>query len=431
GEILSGMEYDIHDKVVQLMLVIDEGSRFRLDPAGVFRSTAVEEWRDKHGIFLDIVPGEAHWAHWKIGTCENAVQGVKNVMDKLSQHDENLSPHPAPDETGRFLAASERLPPDLLVEHPKGEFARSVQLRQMQASAFFVRRTAAWKRWSLKKGDVTGAFLQSREYPDKLYCVPTGSIMRVQRACYGLVDAPLEWWRSVVTRSSVETIVKANILLSNAKAKAGYKMKIHSFHERDKLNLVAWVDAGNCNRPDGGSTQGIFVGMATEEMLQGAVSPVSPIAWHSQKIDRTCRSPGAAEAQAAINGEDALYYARYQWRQFLHGETSLHQPDEAVKLVQGCVVTDSRTVHDKLETEVLSIKGAEKRTHIELLALKEALAIRWVHCETQLVNSLTKNGGSREYELLEDPTMMSARRRKERGGKEGHASHTDLVLLPR
>ena len=35
----------------------------------------------------------------------------------------------APDETGRFLAASEQLPPDLLVENPTGEFARSVQLR--------------------------------------------------------------------------------------------------------------------------------------------------------------------------------------------------------------------------------------------------------------------------------------------------------------
>ena len=59
----------------------------RLDPAGVFRSTAVEEWCDKHGIFLDIVPGEAHW---KIGTCENAVKGVKSVMDKLILSDENL-----------------------------------------------------------------------------------------------------------------------------------------------------------------------------------------------------------------------------------------------------------------------------------------------------------------------------------------------------
>ena len=110
---------------VKFMLVIDEGSRFRtarilsqasrqspnaqmclhylqegwvqyfglprclrLDPAGVFRSTAVEDWCDKHGIFLDIVPGEAHW---KVGTCENAVQGVKNVMDKLSHLEEKIS----------------------------------------------------------------------------------------------------------------------------------------------------------------------------------------------------------------------------------------------------------------------------------------------------------------------------------------------------
>ena len=76
------------------------------------------------------------------------------------------------------------------------------QTRQM------VLQLSAWKRWKLQKGDVTGAFLQSREYPDKLYCIPTpeicqalgipeGSITKVRRACYGLVDAPLEWWRSV------------------------------------------------------------------------------------------------------------------------------------------------------------------------------------------------------------------------------------------
>ena len=174
---------------VQFMLVIDEGSRFRtarilsqgsrqspnaqtclhylqegwvqyfglprclrLDPAGVFRSNAVEEWCDKHGIFLDIVPGEAHW---KVGTCENAIQGVKNVMDKLTLHDENVTSREAlaeavttfnhkelvrdshlrsifwdrPDETGRFLPASQQLPPDLLVEHPAGEFERAVQRR--------------------------------------------------------------------------------------------------------------------------------------------------------------------------------------------------------------------------------------------------------------------------------------------------------------
>ena len=55
---------------------------------------------------------------------------------------------------------------------------------------------------------MSGAFLQGREYPDVLHCIPTdeicdamqvprGSITRLKRACYGLVDAPLEWYRSV------------------------------------------------------------------------------------------------------------------------------------------------------------------------------------------------------------------------------------------
>ena len=188
---------------VQFMLVIDEGSRFRtarilssgsrqcpnaqtclhylqegwvqyfglprclrLDPSGVFRSHAVEEWCDKHSVFLDIVPGEAHW---KVGTCENAIQGVKNIMDKLSLHDEHLAPQEAlaeavlafnhkelvrgfpptqhilgqaPDETGRFLPASQQLPPDLLVENPAGEFQRAVERRAEAEKALVEWRAA-------------------------------------------------------------------------------------------------------------------------------------------------------------------------------------------------------------------------------------------------------------------------------------------------
>ena len=319
---------------------------------------------------------------------------------------------------------------------------------------------AAWKRWEVQKGDVTGAFLQSREYPDQLYCVscpeicramniPESSITRVRKACYGLVDAPLEWYRSIdtflqgegfeklwsdsccwilrkdgeikgaisghvddflfggkigdrvwedklrairekfkwgdwsskkftqcgvlveqtaegfelsqpsyldnlheigvnasrrkdrssptterersqlrallggiswhaqqvapylaaevglllteVSRSTVETIVKANILLAQAKSRRNSKMLIHGFQPNEELTLVAWVDAGNGNRADGGSTQGIFIGMTPKDILNGSVCGVSPITWHSQKIERVCRSPGAAEAQAAVN----------------------------------------------------------------------------------------------------------------------------------
>ena len=67
---------------------------------------------------------------------------------------------------------------------------------------------AARRNWTVFKGDVSGAFLQGREYPDVLHCVPCdeicdqmqvprGSVTRLRRVCYALVDAPLEWYRSV------------------------------------------------------------------------------------------------------------------------------------------------------------------------------------------------------------------------------------------
>jgi hypothetical protein len=76
------------------------------------------------------------------------------------------------------------------------------QSRQM------ILQLAAIRRWQVQKGDVSGAFLQGREYPSELFCtpcdeicdamdIPRGSVTRLKRACYGLVDAPLEWYRTV------------------------------------------------------------------------------------------------------------------------------------------------------------------------------------------------------------------------------------------
>ena len=194
--------------------------------------------------------------------------------------------------------------------------------------------------------------------------------------------------------------------------------------------MYAWVDAASANRPDGGSTQGIFIGIGPQDMMQGSVGRVTPVAWHSSKVDRVCRSPGAAEAQAACNGEDSLYYTRYHWSELEYGGLNPRDAEGAVRRTKGCLITDSRNVYDKLNTEVLVVKGAEKRTDLELMGLKEAqynteLSIRWVHSEAQLSNSLTKHGGGREIELyyqmrhrwriVEDEQMRSARRRKQDG----------------
>jgi hypothetical protein len=217
-------------------------------------------------------------------------------------------------------------------------------------------------------------------------------------------------------------------------------MKVHKLPDND-VALYAWVDAASQNRMGGGSTQGIFVGAASKALELGEVCAITPVSWHSNKIDRACRSPGAAETQAAVNGEDVLYYARYQWSELQGHPVDIRDPDEVVRRTHGCLITDSRNVYDKVTTEVLSIKGAEKRANIELLGIKESqqstdLKVRWVHSEAQLANGLTKAGPGKELELyyrmghqwriVEDPEMKSARKRKSEG-LEPLANHPTTV----
>ena len=169
---------------------------------------------------------------------------------------------------------------------------------------------------------------------------------------------------SEVTQSSIETIIKTNLLVAHTRAKKNHVMRIQAFSPEEELCMYSWVDAGSQNRLDGGSTQGVFLGLSTMGLQKGEINCVSPMAWHSHKIDRACRSPGSAETQAAVNGEDALYYLRFQWSELTYGSVDVSDPDSCVKRVPGCLISDSRNVFDKVTTEVLTVKGAEKRSNI-------------------------------------------------------------------
>ena len=243
------------------------------------------------------------------------------------------------------------------------------------------------------------------------------------------VSAEVGLLLSEVSKSTVDTIVKTNKLVSFVKARKDHKMIIHAIAEDCPVGIFTWADAAGQNRKCGGSTQGIFIGMAPLSMLQGEVCKVIPLAWHSHKIERQCKSPGAAEAVAAMSGEDYMFHMRFQWSEMMSKEVDIFDVDSLVRKVPGCLISDSRNVYDKLQTDELAIKGAERRTDLELLCIKHSqrvtnLLLRWVHSEAQLGNSLTK-GGSKELEffynlksqwrMVSDEQMRSARKRRQEG----------------
>ena len=190
-------EHPQDGKSYQFLLVIDEGSRFRigrvlgegrkyhvgasqfletlqecwcqyfglpdtlrLDPDGTFRSKAVEEYCDRHQVFLDMIPGEAHW---KLGICENAIKGVKELMTRVALESPEVTTKEAlseatrafnnremirgfsplqhalgraPDPTGRIFPRAGAECPELLMENATGEFNRNLQRMKAAEQAF-------------------------------------------------------------------------------------------------------------------------------------------------------------------------------------------------------------------------------------------------------------------------------------------------------
>ena len=237
---------------------------------------------------------------------------------------------------------------------------------------------------------------------------------------------------SNITNSTVETIVKTNKLVRDVKANPG-QLQVHAFAGASRLEAVCWADAAWANRPDQkSSTEGIVIGFSNPELIAGKMAPVSLMHWRSGRIDRTCRSPACAETKGVANGEDDLYHIRYLWTEMLHPQESLEglHPDSVVIKTPGTLVTDSKNLWDKLSKDTLVIKGAEKRSDLEAIALKESqmntqLQLRWVHSDAMLANSWTKPSEKwqvqlfirlkQHWRIIHDSSMTSARRRKAEG----------------
>lgn len=234
---------------------------------------------------------------------------------------------------------------------------------------------------------------------------------------------------SKVNSATVLDLVQTNKLLRQAKVKKGQVLMIHPI-KTEELMVTTWVDASHANRPDGSSTKGILVGCTSKKILQGSLEDVTPIYWTSSKITRVCRSSASAETRAAVDGEDQMFAVRFQLAEFLGRHANVWDCDSTVRSVPGALISDSKNVYDRLSQTMLTLKGAEKRSDIETLCLKEAMEacevqVRWVNGDSQLANSLTKDNESHQihlflsrhcrWRIVYDEEQISGKRRKQLG----------------
>lgn len=102
------------------------------------------------------------------------------------------------------------------------------------------------------------------------------------------------------------------------------------------------------------------------------------MAWHSSKIARVCTSPGSSEAFAAVNAEDLLCFCRFQVAEMRGFPVNIRHPNEVVNSIKGCLISDSRNVYDKVSSEVLCAKSAERRVDLTLMRIKESQHVNQV-----------------------------------------------------
>lgn len=165
-------------------------------------------------------------------------------------------------------------------------------------------------------------------------------------------------------------------------------------------------------------------------MYQGLETNIIPVYWRSGKIERTCRSPACAETIVSLNGEDDLTYLRILWAEMRRLPVQSLSVDTASQQTPGYLITDSRNLFDRIIRATPVIKGAEKRSSIESLSLRENLErghgeLLWVNGQAMLANSLTKTQEKSQLmlyvhmgfrrKIVYDEEMMSGKKRAKLG----------------
>jgi len=263
----------------------------------------------------------------------------------------------------------------------------------------------------------------------------------------------LSWLQSEINRAKVSTLIEANRILHEARIHAGVQIAVKAIPIND-VRFVAFSDASFASQKTTSSHQGMVIMACHQQIGQNKRSDVSPIVWHSRKIQKVAVSTLSAEAMSLAGAVDVLSWIRLYWGWLQDAtlpwkqadqtllklppafaalipveEDDAYTPHERVqemlktlpKTSEAIITTDCKSLYD-LISRTAPPSCTEFRTQLQAKLIKEHLQngiqIRWVPSGAQVADSLTKimdNTMLREclrlgkYSLHDESEILKAR----------------------
>ncbi len=236
----------------------------------------------------------------------------------------------------------------------------------------------------------------------------------------------LGWLQSQINKAKVETLLEANRTLHEAKAHSEVTVKIKHI-PIDDLRFVAFSDASFASERNPDSHQGMIIMACHSKIGSNQASPISPMIWHSKKIQKVAVSTLSAEAMALAGAVDSLSWIRLYWAWLTDTRCEWQQADRtllklppaftALPPIEGTeeesgsaepvrdilkrlpkdkpsvLTTDCKSLYD-LISRTAPPSCQEFRTQLQAKLIKEHLQngiqIRWVPSQAQIADALTK-----------------------------------------
>ena len=192
----------------------------------------------------------------------------------------------------------------------------------------------------------------------------------------------LSFLQSSINKATVETLIRGNKILHEAKRYKSTCIRIQSI-PMDKIRFLAFSDASSKKQPE--THTGMMIMTTHEDIGKNHVCPVNPISWGCKNIQRVLTSTLSAETTSLGTTLDQLSWLRLFWSWIKDPTTNWRSATKTLKELPptyatatfkedpSLAVTDCKSLYD-LVTRTATPSCQEFRAQLQAHAIKDCLS---------------------------------------------------------